>query len=101
MNDILYKSSAGIVTYGLMATLICNNMLGETSIILPEIPYKYKKEVSMISAPRIDESGYHSVSVYTELEKTIWHVLAVLTKEPSQLDLEMLSTMDDDIWDLF
>lgn len=76
-------------------------MLGEPSIILPEIPYKYKKEVLLISAPQISEGSYQTVSVYTELERIIWDVLAILTKKPSQLDLEMLSTMDDDIWDLF
>lgn len=76
-------------------------MLEKTSIILPEVPYKYKKENPMISAPLINESSYQLTSVYTELEKIIWNVLMVLTKKPSQLDLEMLSVMDDDIWDLF
>lgn len=101
MNNISYKSSAGIVTYGLVATLICNNTLGEPSIILPEIPYKYQKEVPLVSAPQISEGSYQTISAYTELERIIWDVLAILIKKPSQLDLEMLSTMDDDIWDLF
>ena len=55
----------------------------------------------MISAPQIFEVDYDVIYPHAELEKIISDVLEVLIKKPSQLDLEMLSMMDDDIWDLF
>lgn len=80
------------------ATLMGN--INKSSFILPDISYEYKVETPMIYVPQITESFYQVESRY-ELEKIILDVLAVLTKKPSQLDLEMLSVMDDDIWDLF
>ncbi len=102
MSKITYKSINGILTYsgGLMATLLCNTSFDELSTIIPERNYKYSVEKSIISGPQINEN-YESISAYTELEKIIWDVLAILTKKPTQLDLEMLSTMDDNIWELF
>lgn len=84
-----------------MATLLCNTTFDELSTIIPEINYKYSVEQPIISGPQINENYYESISAYTELEKVIWDVLAILTKKPTQLDLEMLSTMDDNIWELF
>ena len=83
MTKILYNSSVGVLTSTLMAATLMGN-INDASFILPDIPYEYKVETPMIYMPHI-----------------ILDVLAILTKKPSQLDLEMLSVMDDDIWDLF
>lgn len=95
-----------MMTYGVMAALIGGSASEEPPIILPETPCRYKlskyeKETQMISAPQIFEVDYDVISPHAELEKIISDVLEVLIKKPSQLDLEMLSMMDDDIWDLF
>lgn len=99
MTKILYNSSVGVLTSTLMAATLMGN-INDASFILPDIPYEYKVETPMIYMPHITESFYQVESKY-ELEKIILDVLAILTKKPSQLDLEMLSVMDDDIWDLF
>lgn len=100
------------MNYGLMATMICNNnMLCNNEFIFPQefkSPkgiYRRRKDQSIISAPKINCS-YTPITLsntgYSELEKIVWDVLDILlSKQPTQLDLEMLSTMNDDIWDLF
>lgn len=102
MNNISYIT-VGTITWGMTAIAACNNMPGSPATMLPEIQCKYVKEIPGISVPQISEV-YQSKSIYalyTDQERMILDVLAVMTREPSKLDLDMLAAMDDDIWDLF
>lgn len=95
------------MNYGLMATIICNNreFFFPQEFEAPKNIYQQRIDQPIISIPKISceyTPTMFSNTEYSELEKIVWDVLDILlSKQPTQLDLEMLSTMNDDIWDLF
>lgn len=102
-SNISYKSSLGVFTYGLAAAIICCNIddLANDAAIIPSATYNYSIEEPAIDAPQIQNNIYLAETAEEDTANIIYKIIQSMSKEITPIDLEMLSVIDDNIWDLF